>query len=369
MDVGLGAVAGPGGLGDGIRHGVEHDLLVDHLLARDRIGDLQEFKPVGADSHRGRSFFGFVVVEAARFARRLRAGLRSSSSSSSARSARCPRRSDSRIRSSVRTRCASPRSVSGSAGDGLEALLHVRQLDHEHPVLDAPEETPEALAALHRHGHLDLRLVAGPALEVAGAHERPVDPRRGDFQVVGRWRSGSSRSSTGEIARLTVSQSVTDMVPSGRSAMICTVQPFVPVTRTRTRLKPRSSITGSTMAATRAATPVSVISRLSRSFVMALRTLRGPSNKKERTPGGPLSTSSLTLQPELTAQIYRFKAKKARVLRKARPHRPSGASLGAENRVHFSAPNRTEKKHRMDPKSAIHFRIRCFRDQIRTKVR
>ena len=38
---------------------------------------------------------------------------------------------------------------------------------------------------------------------------------------------GSSRSRTGEIARLTVSQSLTDMVPSGRSAMICTVQPFV----------------------------------------------------------------------------------------------------------------------------------------------
>ena len=59
MDVGLGAVAGPGGLGDGIRHGVEHDLLVDHLLACDRIGDLQEFKPVGTDSHRGRSLIRF----------------------------------------------------------------------------------------------------------------------------------------------------------------------------------------------------------------------------------------------------------------------------------------------------------------------
>ena len=41
VDVGLGAVARARRLGDGVRHRVEHDLLVDHLLARDRIGDLQ----------------------------------------------------------------------------------------------------------------------------------------------------------------------------------------------------------------------------------------------------------------------------------------------------------------------------------------
>jgi hypothetical protein len=45
--------------------------------------------------------------------------------------------------------------------------------------------------------------------------------------------------------------------------MICTVQPFWPVTRTRTRRYPRSAIAGSTMAATRAATPLSVTTRLS----------------------------------------------------------------------------------------------------------
>ena len=60
MDVGLGAVARAGGLGDRVLHRVEHDLLVDRLLARDRVGDLQEFKPVGADSHRGHSFVDFM---------------------------------------------------------------------------------------------------------------------------------------------------------------------------------------------------------------------------------------------------------------------------------------------------------------------
>ena len=41
-------------------------------------------------------------------------------------------------------------------------------------------------------------------------------------------------SNTGDSARDTVSQSSTIMVPSGRSAMICTVQPSAPETLTRT---------------------------------------------------------------------------------------------------------------------------------------
>ena len=61
------------------------------------------------------------------------------------------------------------------------------------------------------------------------------------------------------------------MVPSGRSAMICTVQPLVPVTFTRTIRKPRSSTTGSMMAVTRDATPFSVISRFSVSFMQGSR--------------------------------------------------------------------------------------------------
>ena len=48
-------------------------------------------------------------------------------------------------------------------------------------------------------------------------------------------RARSATSSTGDSARETVSQSSMVMVPSGRSAMICTVQPSSPEILTRTR--------------------------------------------------------------------------------------------------------------------------------------
>ena len=40
-DLGLAAVTGARGLGDGVLHGAEHDAPVDRLLAGDRLGDLQ----------------------------------------------------------------------------------------------------------------------------------------------------------------------------------------------------------------------------------------------------------------------------------------------------------------------------------------
>jgi hypothetical protein len=61
--------------------------------------------------------------------------------------------------------------------DGLEALLHIRQLDNQLPVLHAPKKAPEALASCQRHGHLDLGVITYPALEIAGAHKRTVDAR------------------------------------------------------------------------------------------------------------------------------------------------------------------------------------------------
>ena len=48
-DFGLAAVAGAGGLGDGVFHGTEHDLAIDRLFAGDRLGDLQQFEFVGAN--------------------------------------------------------------------------------------------------------------------------------------------------------------------------------------------------------------------------------------------------------------------------------------------------------------------------------
>ena len=45
---------------------------------------------------------------------------------------------------------------------------------------------------------------------------------------------GSSTSSAGEMATLAFSQSSTDIVPSGRSAMICTTGPWLVEIFTRT---------------------------------------------------------------------------------------------------------------------------------------
>ena len=115
-----------------------------------------------------------------------------------------------------------------------------------------------------------------------GAHQRPVDAGRRDLQVVGapdRVVDVEGRRH----ARLTASQSSTVKEPSGRSAMIWTVQPFWPEMRTRTSRKPRSCSTGSTIAPTRAATPCSVIilgSSISAKEVLAT----GPGEHASRRP-------------------------------------------------------------------------------------
>jgi hypothetical protein len=50
VDVGLAAVAGARGFGDRVLHGGDDDAAVDRLLARDGVGNLQQFQLVGADS-------------------------------------------------------------------------------------------------------------------------------------------------------------------------------------------------------------------------------------------------------------------------------------------------------------------------------
>ena len=58
MHVGFRAVARARRLGDGVLHGGDDDAAVDRLLAGDRVGDLQQFEPVGADSHSSVSLVG-----------------------------------------------------------------------------------------------------------------------------------------------------------------------------------------------------------------------------------------------------------------------------------------------------------------------
>src|SRR5690606_39106703 len=68
-DVVVGAVAGLGPLLDRLLDRLDDDLLLDRLLARDRVGDLEQFKPVGADAgkaHRASSSSGGFDSRAAR---------------------------------------------------------------------------------------------------------------------------------------------------------------------------------------------------------------------------------------------------------------------------------------------------------------
>src|SRR5690606_23733838 len=101
-------VARTRGLLDGVGHRLDDDLLVDRLLARDSIRDLQKLQPVCTDYHVG--LLGQL--------RRLSAGcssqfaLSSSSCASASSASRCfsaslSRRNASAIRSSVRTSLAS----------------------------------------------------------------------------------------------------------------------------------------------------------------------------------------------------------------------------------------------------------------------
>ena len=65
----------------------------------------------------------------------------------------------------------------GQAHNPLLALLHVGQLDPDHVAFGAADEAAETLAAVEGRRHLDLGVIAGPTVEVARPHERPVDAR------------------------------------------------------------------------------------------------------------------------------------------------------------------------------------------------
>src|SRR3954451_10547715 len=176
VDVGLGAVAGAGRLGDRVLHRGDDDPAVDHLLAGDRVGDLQKLEPVGANGHGSHS--------SSELGMRLRRGDHGFFSPSS-RGRRC-RASSQRLADQLvgehQPRIADV--AQRQAGVLLLAGLHVRRLDQGRSGLRAAEEAAETLAAVERHIHLDLRLISGPALEVALSGERAIDAGRGDLEAI-----------------------------------------------------------------------------------------------------------------------------------------------------------------------------------------
>jgi hypothetical protein len=61
----IGAVAAAGGLLHGLLDGFDDDLAIDGLLARDGLGDLQKFEPVGGNAAEGHGIYsGFASVDA-----------------------------------------------------------------------------------------------------------------------------------------------------------------------------------------------------------------------------------------------------------------------------------------------------------------
>ena len=234
VDVGLAAVARARRLGDRVLHGGDDDAAVDRLLAGDRVGDLQQFKPVGADGHRS---FSLVLVRVQRLrvhaivviVARIRARLivaRLRSIAPVAPRALCRAAAIRVTSASVSTSRASPCRSIGSSTSAVFARRRVLAPQPRGIAFDPEQDAAEPLAALDRDRHLDLHLVAGVALEIRAAHQRPVDAGRGHLQPV-LASIGSSASNTGESAREAASQSSIAIVPSGRSAMICTVQPAV----------------------------------------------------------------------------------------------------------------------------------------------
>ena len=68
---------------------------------------------------------------------------------------------------------------------GVFVLWRVVAMQLHGIAFDAAQHAAEALAALMGDRHLDLDEMAGITLEIGAAHQRAVDPGRGNFQPVG----------------------------------------------------------------------------------------------------------------------------------------------------------------------------------------
>ena len=129
--------------------------------------------------------FGLLLFAGSLFSHAAAAAVRARDCARSSRSAALPRRIDSAISSSVRTSRASAISSIASSDIGIFAGADVIAMQPDRVALDAGERAAEPLAALMGDRHLDLHEMAGIALEIGAAHQRPVDAGRGNLQPIG----------------------------------------------------------------------------------------------------------------------------------------------------------------------------------------
>ena len=187
-DVGLLAVAGARRLLDRVRHRGDDDLLVDRLLAGDRVGDLQKLEPVCTDCHFGLPCHAGMPPDAESIPRS------GSASSSPARAARRFLRFLPRLL--VLLERVADQVVGqhqARLGDGLERHPHDR-LPRLRPAASRSMTTASSptsailprkrLRSATRIEVSSLTRWPIPVREIGLAHQRPVDARRRDFEMI-----------------------------------------------------------------------------------------------------------------------------------------------------------------------------------------
>src|SRR5262249_20469251 len=226
-------------------HGGNDDAAVDRLLARDRVSDLQQFEPVGAHGHRSFSFvLGAIPLIDGGGLDMVGPGFGLSTPCGSVLYVLpvLP------PRGTFRRLPALERLGDQGVGEDEFGLRHFFDWQQNlvwlagHGIIVAntrrralytQQHAAKPPPAIDGDRHFNLQAVPGETLKIRAPHSGRSNPGEDSSSRYAR-SIGSATSSTGESARETLSQSSTVMVPSGRSAIIWTVQPSAPETRTRT---------------------------------------------------------------------------------------------------------------------------------------
>src|ERR1051326_4973115 len=206
-DLVLAAVAGLGGALHRLFHGVDDDRFLDRLVARDRVGDLQELEPVCGNSSGGHS--RSPRTKCCHCLRAFKSSAMSLSVSTSLASAMLRKGNFSR-------------SPSTSIATSLPSSPISIPLKRRRPL--ASGAISSSLASWPAQRAKSVSRVSGRSMPGEDTSSR-YSPS-----------NGSSRSRKSDSARDSLAQSSTFMLPSGRSAMICKVLVFPPRMRRRTSL-------------------------------------------------------------------------------------------------------------------------------------